>query len=326
MAWSPKRIGIFQRRLRGWFHDSTRYPDPVSSLVLSHVDASTGASTRTVGRWSAPWPDGGADVIAQECQLRIEEDADTWGGTQRYVLTAYFGGGTGVSEGLTLSQSGNTTDEDRDLSAAPSEKPNSAGLMAQLMRHTEVSQRQNAIATAAVLDRLVEENRRLSARAEADDARKIGFINAYETLMNNATKRRIEEEAAKQTLEIKKEVMGYVKVLVPIIANYVASGKALPEVMTPEQMAMAAFFDSLEPETWQAVQAALPGPQQMFVNHLLSLHLDAKEKREGTYQGDRPMGAIPANVDPNVAPLGTGMTVEPPRRMGPAPNGNGQAS
>jgi hypothetical protein len=287
MGWTPHKKGKLIGRVRGWLSDK-HDAEPLNSMRLVHVDAASGNETRVVGRWNAPFPD--ADIITAQVIAVVEDDADVWGGTQRYALFGHFGSGGNIVESASISQHGTSTDEDKDLNVGPSERANSAGMMSQHMRFTESALRTLAKATSDVIDKLAEENNSLRERAASDDARRIKMFELQEQVMSRMTERRIAEEAAAQDREVKKELIGYGKVIVPLIGNKLAGDKIFPEVMTAQHMALGAFFDSIDSQQWQNMLAALPGPQQLFLNSLLNDYLDSKAKREGTYQGDRPLG------------------------------------
>lgn len=315
MPLSPKERGVLQKKIRQWTFAETE--EPLVSLILGHVNKSTEQVDRIVNRWkpdpaTGAWgdPEGVLEVILEEA----DDDAkNAGGGKQFYNLEARFGSGA-----LLLSKQFSTTvtitDEadDRELSASmgPSEKVEPRGLVAMAMRMA--NERNNDLAKKdafiekllhttilGTLEVLKSENASLRARAEADEARRVKMRQIEEDLYDRRAERARKEQEESFKQEIQKEALTYVKFLVPVVANYLAGDKILPENTTPEAMGMGAFFDTVDSAAWQQALSCFPMPHQLFLNAMLKKHLDEKEKKAGTFAGDRPLLAENASSGKN---------------------------
>lgn len=312
MPLQPKQRGILQKKIRGWCFAG--HEEPLTALLLGHVNKSTEQVDRKLNTWqpiNGAW--GDPDAVLVTLLEEAEDDAKSaGGGTQFYNLEAHFGTGGAAMLSVQFFTKVSLTDDaagDRELTAdmGPSERPESKGLVAMAMR---MANERNADLTKkdlfiekllhttilSTLEILSSENKSLRARAEADDARREKQKLREEELLDRAAERRRKDEELSFERKIKEEALVYVKFLIPMVANYLAGEKILP-ADSPEEMGMAAFFDSLEPQAWAAALAQLPMPHQLMLNARLKKHLDDKARREGTYQGDRPMVEAPGSAN-----------------------------
>src|SRR4029077_1233382 len=118
--------------------------------------------------------DGGERFDGPSMFRRLEEDAETIGGVQRYTLLAYRDGSKAPRERLTIRVDGGA-----DGDASSSEQPNAHGLVAQAHRHLEATMGLMLRVTGTAMTTLSEQNKFLAKALEKSQGEK---VELWETL------------------------------------------------------------------------------------------------------------------------------------------------
>jgi hypothetical protein len=188
-----------------------------------------------------------------------QEDADGIGGTQKYVLTAWFRDDDEIKSRLVFRVKGSEGDDDDD--PIDSEPPTKIGLVAQQMRHNEIIMRSANFAmgsTLASLNRdnesLREENRKL--REERRD-----YIEHYEQLLSLHHERELKSKEHEFMLKAKGQAWEKITLIAPALVNRMMGKKLLPEKTTPEAMAFKSLVDSITPEQMSTLQTVFTPDQ-----------------------------------------------------------------
>lgn len=299
--WTPKKRAALIKRLTPWCYSPGVGGDPCTMIKL-HQTNEHGDRVRGVTHFGypTPWPID-VETLATQIINFIQEDADQQGGFCSYVLTPAYGSGFVVGDESAKITTNGQKEEDRDISAAPSEGPTPVGRQAQDMRHTETLARLYTDKIEKVMDRLFAENVSLRTRSEADDARRLNFFKQMEEVATKAWQIKKEERAEEFMRENIRDVKDMLKPIVPRLVNTVAKQPLLPEPDMQEVM-LEQFFSDMQctceekpndPCEWHNLLASAAPKRRLMLNAMAEQWFTIKEKRAGKYQGDR---ALPSNA------------------------------
>lgn len=193
--------------------------------------------------------DGGERFDGPALFRRLEEDAEGFGGIQRYTLLAYREGSKAPRDRLTLRVDGGT-----DSGASAGEPANATGLVAQAHRHNEALMGMVVRMCGTALDTLSKQNAKLGEALEKATEEKVELWR----IMGEVSKHDKDREDHKHALALKEKqadvLRDGIKLLVPgLISKILPSKEAgdeslgrLVESLTDEQR--AAIFSTLSPD------------------------------------------------------------------------------
>lgn len=257
--------------------------------LFSAQPGQRGDSLKTWDRRETPDVfDGLAHVenLATDVIRLAEEHADSFsGGSHRYELRTQQHMGKRVKHAFRILVEG-----DSDGPSGGEDPPTEKGLVGQLMRHLEFEKRNGAMivqSTIGTLSRMVadfaEENRALrrdknEAASELEAARSMQDQRDLDGLRQVNADRRKEMVAEK------------IMTFLPVVAARMlgSAESAAPSAPTQESVLASELAESLDPEQFTKIAAALTPKQQLILFELLQA---AKKKTAGAVSGEKKPGA-----------------------------------
>lgn len=166
------------------------------------------------------------DTTALEIYTRLQMEASTLGGLQKYALYAYCAGDTEnhVSR-FVLRIQGADDEDDNDML---SETPDRTGLVSQSMRHSEAQQKINVslvMTTQAAQSQLIA---RQGAMLEKLMEMRFASMEREEELITRKHEREIELLQAESKAKVIKEIGGKLGLFVPALMNKMAGQQLFP--------------------------------------------------------------------------------------------------
>lgn len=276
------------KKLSGWIERQLSLPDLLDKLVLRHVQAD-GKHGSEVGTWSVPADekDGGTaadrnpDALADRIIETAEQDAGALGSVQRYLLSAWFAGEDRPSGRFAFRASGaEDEDEDADGSEALTEPPSMRGMLQQLMRHNEALMRSSVGQTMHVMEMQTRIIRSQDETVQKLVGEKMETISMVEELRTKKHERELAEQEQKVQLDMKRDIVDAVKMLLPAAVNGMTGKMLMPMSVSPEMVMLNAFFESLKAEQLQVILGTLDPAQQVVVMKILERRQAESDSRE----------------------------------------------
>jgi len=254
----------------------------IGRLVLRHVGL--GGRSAIVLEQDVTEPDR-AELARQMVDAALA-DVASLGGVQRYVVLAYRPNDARSAGRYTLRV---RSDDELDIAGVEeSEPPTSEGLVAQTMRHHEVMYRQATQTIQAIVGDLRDALRDSRARCESLEKRHFDVVELLERLHTEDASRRLLERESSTRMDREQAAFDKVMLLAPTVLNRIAGGKVLPAPDMSE-IALAAFFESLKPEQFEAITKTLEPPQLAAIFSML----ERARTLVGTKEQPNPGGATP---------------------------------
>lgn len=184
------------------------------------------------------------DTTALEIYSRIQAEASTLGGLQKYALYSYFSDDNEghVSRHLIRIQG---ADEDEDGSDLNSEAPDKGGLTSQAMRHAEAYAKIQTGSQMSVLSAYQGIVTRLSAMCEKLMDAKLESIDVIEQLIGRKHEREIELMQAETKAKAIKDVAGKLGLFIPALANKISGQNLFPVQANAVMMMVKGMFTSI---------------------------------------------------------------------------------
>lgn len=251
----------------------------VVSIQVRHQRA--GANASPIATLDARKRDPGE--LANEVEERAMADADCHAGVQTYTLALVTKAGAVVSSRVerfegTGAELGPAT---LALSAAASETPTGAGLVAQAHRHTEFLIKALAVSTEQrerAAERLVGHWRERAERAESEVQRltEMGLTHLRADREHALALREADRKAELQTKALDRFAL-----LAPSILNKFAGGTILTEKISPQMMMVMMFAESLDAEQIDRIMPVLrPEQCAVFIELIREAQKFAREREE----------------------------------------------
>lgn len=187
----------------------------------------------------------------------IANDASVLGGVQSYVIRMTEGGRDLGRHAVRM-----RADEALTSTEALSSEPASAtGLLAQLMRHNEVTSRMLVLQATHSADTLRRENESLRERMSAYERNQLEAVRLQEELLSRKAEREIAALKAKTEAKQADVVTDTITLLVPTVVNRMAGAQILPEKSSPSWEMIKSFMRTITMEQIQAMRVFLEPPQ-----------------------------------------------------------------
>ncbi len=299
LATHPDFQGVVEQQIGKWILQHVAYPDKklhgrCEKIVLRHLNIER-KNQGDVSSFPVKLEEGAEDEI-QPLVNQIAEAAqadanDLRAGVQTYAIYAYY----------TLDKSyvvrkifRVSAEEEMERDAMPTELPTEKGLVAQTMRHLEAVMRHSTISQSMQQQTMQRENARLSEMNERFAQQQIDFLVLMQDLMNDATKRRLDERREEASLAMKAEAIEKLAALAPVIINRIAGRPILPEE-DKSFMLMSALLENLSDEQQQQLMGMLSDSQKMVLAEALTEYEKRKAKSQ---QGPKTLLAGKPNALP----------------------------
>jgi hypothetical protein len=214
-------------------------------------------------------------LFAEEIHSSIVDDVEGTGGTQRYVLIALDESGKTLGR-LPLRYRSTRDESDLGGGELDSEPNNKDGLLAQLMRHNEATNRISSATFVQLFGMMSRHAEQLAERCEALTTRHVEMLDTIEEVTSAKHEREIEMESARASSETKNRLARQAEVLIPALAKRFAGVDISPS-NNPEVIEQRAFIDSLTEEQIMKMEGVLEQDQIM---RLLSMVQSRGEREE----------------------------------------------
>lgn len=232
--------------------------------------------------------DDAIDAVVGEVLQTAQQDANGWGGVNRYMLIATYADGSTSRSSVFRVSSTELSEDD----SAGSEPATATGALAQSMRLTEIFARQLTTLASSVAHHQAETIARQAETIAGNDRRAVRQLELTEELLSNNHQRAIEMKREETKANFKAKAAEKFLPLVQVAgARLLTNGKIPPIV---GQDVLASFLKGIRPEQMARIWEVLE-PEQAAKLIELTKHLDlgdepAAQKGEPRerHEDDRP--------------------------------------
>lgn len=263
------------KRLEDWARKQL-FKEQCDRFVLRHITASSGKLGSEVADFESP-DDGEESSLAAlitEFMVAAETDAIGIGGVQRYVLHSFVNGSKKHKARYTFRMQG-----DDESDGIDSEPATPAGLVTQLMRHLEVTQRlgvqQQTVMANNTSQQLREQGKIISEMYE-DRHKNWELVQALTSMQHERDIETLEAESKQKLLS---DAFDKVSLLAPSVINKLSGQKLLPEKHSPNELAITELLASMSAEQITALQSIL-NPEQAIALAMLAQSLGGDNGNE----------------------------------------------
>lgn len=250
---------------------------PISSLQIVQVYA--GGGTSPLREWQIP---EGSEVdleqITQEALDMSDEDAQAFGGAQRYAMIAYFGAGRACEQRSPVWIVSVRRENEDQISE--SEPATNKGMLAQQMRHNEAIMKlalntfvQQSSVQQSMLARLAEQ-------LEAAQRDKFESLKLIESMLSEEAERRLAGIRAENREKRLQTGFEHLQLLAPVLINKLAGQKLLPEKLHPATDALKRVMGTLTPEQIGKVMGALSPDQAIALSEVYEAFREEHEREQ----------------------------------------------
>lgn len=284
LATHPDFQGVIEQQIGQWILQHVAFPNKklhgrCEKVVLRHLNIER-KNQGDIGTFPVRLEEGAEDeiqpLVDQIAEAAQSDANDLKSGVQTYAIYAYFTLDKSYSVRKIFRVS---AEEEMERDAMPTEQPTEKGLVAQTMRHLEAVMRHSTISSSMQLQTMQRENARLSEMNERFSQQQIDFLVLMQDLMNDATKRRLDERREEAGLAMKAEAIEKLSALAPVIINRIAGKPILPE---PDKsfMLMSALLENLSDDQQQQLMGLLTDSQKMVLAETLTEYEKRKSKTQ----------------------------------------------
>lgn len=301
--------GLIENQIRDWVRKNVCLIDKDNGrchkLVIRHltVDKKPDADVQSMQLSGDPSVEGLEIVerVILDVADAAQRDANDLGGIQSYALYAYYTTNkTYVPRKIFRVAAEDEVDREREgISEPPTEK----GLTAQLMRHNEINTKNSLVAMGYILQTFQKEIGQQREQNRIFLNQQIDMTILVQEVLNDSSKRRIEEKSAEIQVSMIEGVFEHLKVGLPILINRLAGKDVMPAKMDRELYMMATLFEGLAPEQQAEMMNMLRPEQLSILAEILGMYEERKHKfmkkhgeepEEETEEGDggeHPLGS-----------------------------------
>jgi hypothetical protein len=276
--------GLIENQIKDWVRRNVCLIDKENGrchkLLVRHltVDKKPDADVHTVTLTGDPSVEGTeiADRVILDVAECAQRDANDLGGIQNYAVYAYYTNNkTYVPRKVFRVASEDDVDRERE---GTSEPPTEKGLVAQLMRHNEINTKNSLVAMGYILQTFQKEIGQQREQNRIFLNQQIDMTILVQEVLNDSSKRRIEEKSAEIQVSMIEGVFEHLKVGLPILINRLAGKEVFPARMDRELYMMATLFEGLAPEQQAELTNMLRPEQLSILGELLGMYEERKHK------------------------------------------------
>lgn len=294
--------GLIENQIKGWVRQHTSAVDISNGrckrLVVRHLnlDKRPVGDVHTINIAHDPSLHGAemSDKYIMEIAEAAQSDAnDLKQGVQTYAIYAFYDKNPDYQPRKVFRVA---AEEEMERDAGPSEPPTEKGLTAQLMRHLEIVSKNSLVGMGYILQTFQKENSELRERERFHHQQQIDHVILVQDLLNDASKRRIEERQSEVLLSSMEGVFEHLKIVFPVIVNKLAGKQLMPQKMDRELYLFAALFENFTAEQQSYLMNSLSPQQATIFAELLGLYEDRKKNllTETGKNGDAKNGGVNA--------------------------------
>lgn len=276
--------GTIEKMIEPWFRRNVAFPDVkrhgrCDLLTLRHLNLSK-QPQGDVGTFPVKLEEGAegefSNILAEVADAAQQDADDVNQGVQTYALYAQFPQDKNYVPRKVFRVAARDVETERDLS--PSEPADARGLVAQTMRHLEVTQRTATVVTTELLRYQQQQIERLAAMNEKFSEQQIDFLVLVQDLLDKRHERRLNERDHETGLALKESALTKLDVLLPIIVNRLAGKQVLPED-NASLMLMGSLLENLDDQQQLAILGNLTDAQKMAFAEVIANY----EKQKGKW-------------------------------------------
>jgi len=290
---TPKVVNWIRKMIA---HDGGEASDTVARLVLRHQSpsAAQGADVHSI-RVPKTLPGDPCEDWATEMEQAASEDAEGLAGAvQTYVIYAFATSDRSLARPIsrcplriaaegnelaTMSGGGRGGGLNDDSGGLDSEPANLRGLLSQLMRHNEGSNRTLVLGTQQLLMGLSRQNQKLQEMVERSFDRDLETMKMMESMHSERHEREVITVKAVKQEERKSEAFEKIMMLLPNVVNRLAGKKVMNETTSPMEEMIDKFGSSLKDHQVEKFMSILDGDQQMLMLSVIQ-SIRAKQQAE----------------------------------------------
>lgn len=253
----------------------------VREVALVHLSADGKVSGRiqTLTGIPAETDDGWIKQTAEDMQRDIQFEADSLaaGRAQTYAVLAYYGEEEKYGSRKAFVVTGKEADEEG--SEVLTEPASQEGIIRQLMRHQEGTQRtlleavrSQANFSQGMLQMMAAQNDKLSELVDKGYEARTRMMIATEEFIDNSSQRKLQAEKEMAVVRQRDQMLKEVRPLLPVIANKIAGKKLFPEGAVGEniQDKLKRLASGMTAEKLEALEKVLSDEDQMIIGELMA--------------------------------------------------------
>lgn len=206
--------------------------------------------------------------LSAEVYANADGDATGIGGVQTYVLQSFRK--KDPSKATARHTFRINGDEDSDESGFSSEPATGKGLLAQLMRHTEVLQRTLTATTASAMSSSQRQIAQLQEQNERLMVDRFETVKLYEELLSHKQERELAVQESERNGRLMEDGVKTLKLLAPIAVNKLAGKEVIPQEKDAKDLALLEFFQSLTKEQQVEIYKTLTEAQRATLGELMT--------------------------------------------------------
>lgn len=227
------------------------------------------------------------EALSNDVLLAATDDQEGIGGTQRYVLLPYRKGSDKSYGRLVFAVSAEMGEDGDNLDSEP---PNGKGIVTQLMRHNEAIMRQHTLGISAIITAQQRTINRQSEQLEIMGAKHFEAVSLIEDLTSRKHERELEEKRLELKQDMQREAFGSAKMLMPFVVNKLAGKEVMKVKVTPQQMMLKKFADTLTPDQINGIVENgsikfTPQQKMVLLEMMSSLHDVGEDGEEKSNNG-----------------------------------------
>jgi hypothetical protein len=274
------------KRIDKWLRRTISYQvesyGPIFKISLRHVSAGQKVGSEIHQFQVSPQMTGyDIEALATNIETYATDDASGMqdGSTQRYVLLPFFENDKDKPHGrLVFAVGGDSFGEDGN--ELVSEAPNQRGLTSQLMRHNEAMAKMLVLGMQSVMQSQQRTIVQQSQQLEHVSDKHFEAVALIEEMSSNKHERDLEAKRLDLKQQMQIETFQNVKMLVPAVVNRLSGKKVMKEPVTPQQMLLKKFMDSIKPDQFQKWLNEMNTEQRIAIMELYQSMYDVGENGE----------------------------------------------
>jgi hypothetical protein len=247
----------------------SRFGGRVVKVDLAHisVEGKLGQEIQSYEVREESPPDSWFEETVDAIILLAEGDAKNLGSVQKYALRIFREKDPSRSTARMIHRV-QGADSDEDISGFDSEPSTPKGLLTQLMRHNEASQRALVASLQTIMVTMQRTMARLAEQNDKLQTDRMDSMHIMEEMMSAKLERELAADIARQKQATMGELAKEVKLLAPALINRLTGHETLPAPDT-KALAVSRFVESLTSEQKADLAKGLKPDQQIALLEIM---------------------------------------------------------
>lgn len=260
-------------KLQTWLRNQilvARASGKVIRMDLCHlpIGSKSGHEVQTFDCPGEKPEDAWFEETVNQVEAASQNDAAAIGGTQCYALSCYREKDPEKRLNRFLFRVASEDDNEETTDGFNSEPATGKGLLTQLMRHNEASNRALVLSLSAVMSTM---QRTMAVMAEQNDklqTQRIESLEQMEEILSTKLDRELAIDREKNHNKMMGELLGELKLLGPAVVEKLTGAK-LPGSSSPREVAISRFIGSLSQDQIVNMSKGLSQAQQIVLGELM---------------------------------------------------------